>query len=143
MRYAYPCRIQRNEAEAEYLVSFPDVPEALTSGKDLPEAVEMAEDALVAALCTYVERRLAVPVPSPVMDGQEVVTVHPVAAAKLELYTAMRDQGMTKRALAQRMGLSGTTIGRLTDPDHRSHIDLVVNALRAVGRGLVVEGRAA
>ena len=143
MRYAYPCRIQRNEIEAEYLVSFPDVPEALTSGRDFPEAVEMAGDALVAALCTYVERRLAVPVPSAVMDGQEVVAVHPVAAAKLELYSAMRVQRLTKRALAERLGVSESTVGRLTDPDHRSHIDLVVNALREIGRGLVVEGRAA
>ena len=143
MRYAYPCRIQRNEAEAEYLVSFPDVPEALTSGKDFPEAVEMAGDALVAALCTYVERRLVVPVPSTVMDGQEVVAVRLVAAAKLELCSAMRAQRLTKRALAERLGVSESTVGRLTDPDHRSHIDLVVNALREIGRGLVVEGRAA
>ena len=64
----------------------------------------------------------------------------PVTAAKLELYTAMRDQGVTKCAVAERLGLSDSTVGRLTDPDHRSHIGLVSMALRSVGRGLVIEG---
>ena len=76
------------------------------------------------------------------MDGQEVVAVDPVTAAKLELYSAMRNQGDTKRVLAKRLRLSDTTVGRLTDPGHRSHISLVAKALRAVGRGLVIEGRA-
>lgn len=141
MRYAYPCQIRRGE-EGEYLVSFPDVPPALTSGNDPAEALEMAEDALSTALCMYVERRLPIPVPSPVLDGQEAVAVYPVVAAKLELYSAMRARKITKLALAERMGVSGTTIGRITNPVHRSHIGLVLKALRAVGRGLVVEGRA-
>ena len=106
------------------------------------EALEMAEDALSAALAMYVDQRLAVPVPSPVLDGQEVVAVDPVTAAKLELYSTMRERGVTKRALAKRLGLSDTTVGRLTDPGHRSHIGLVARALQAVGRGLVIEGRA-
>ena len=141
VRYAYPCQINRHEGD-EFVVSFPDVAGANTSGSDRVETLEMAADALSAALGMYVELHLAIPVPSAVLDGQEAVAVDPVTAAKLELYTAMRDQGVTKRALAKRLGLSDTTVGRLTDPDHRSHIGLVSKALRAVGRGLVIEGRA-
>ena len=120
------------------MVTFPDV----TGGTSRAEALELASDALAAALEMYVELREPIPVPSPVMDGQEVVAVDPVTAAKLELYTAMRDLGVSKRALARRLGLSDTTVGRLADPGHRSHIDHVIRALRAVGRGLVIEGRA-
>ena len=88
------------------------------------------------------ERRMAIPVPSPVLDGQEVVAVDPLTAAKLELYSAVRDQGITRHALVERLGLSDTTVGRLTNPDRRSRIDHVPRALRAVGPGLVIEGRA-
>ena len=123
-------------------MSFPDVRGANTSGKDRAEALEMAEDALAVALAMHVDQRLAIPIPSPVMDGQEIVTVDPVTAAKLELYSALRDRGITKRALAKRLGLSDTTAGRLIDPERRSRIDRVVAALHAVGRDLVVEGRA-
>ena len=141
MRYAYPCQITLHGGN-EFVVSFPDVAGALTGANDRDEALELAGDALAGALAGYVERRQAIPVPSPVLDGQEVVAVDPVTAAKLELYTAMRDQGITKRALAERLGLSDTTVGRLTDPDRRSRIDHVSSALRALGQDLVIEGRA-
>ena len=141
MRYAYPCQITPYEGN-ELVVSFPDVPGALTSGYSRAEALEAAGEALSVMLAGYVQDRKAIPVPSPVVDGQEVVAVDPVTAAKLELYSAMRNQGVTKRVLAKRLRLSETTVGRLTDPGHRSHISLVAKALRAVGRGLVIEGRA-
>lgn len=141
MRYAYPCQITPHEGN-ELVVSFPDVPGALTSGYSRAEALEAAGEALSVMLAGYVKDRKAIPVPSPVVDGQEVVAVDPVTAAKLELYSAMRDQGVSKRTLAERLGLSDTTVGRLTDPGHRSRISLVAKALRVLGRGLVIEGRA-
>ena len=49
MRYVYPC-VLRPEEGGGYYVVFPDVPGALTSGKDREETLEMGEDALVAAL---------------------------------------------------------------------------------------------
>ena len=138
MKYAYPCQITLHEGD-EFVVSFPDVPGALTGANDRDEALELAEDALSTVLAGYVKLRRPIPVPGPVADGQEIVAVDPVTAAKLDLHSALRDQGITKRALAERLGLSDTTVGRLTDPRHRSHISLVVRALRAVGRTLVVE----
>ncbi len=141
MRYAYPCQITCYEDD-EFVVSFPDVKGANTSGKNRIEALEMAEDALAVALGAYVKCREDIPVPSPVMDGQEVVAVRPIVAAKLELYSAMRQHRITKVALAKRLGLSDTSVSKINDPDHRSHISQVERALRAVGRGLVIEGRA-
>ncbi len=141
MRYAYPCQISCHEGN-EFVVTFPDVTEAITGANDRVEALELARDAVSVALTMYVDRRMAIPVPRPVLDGQEVVTVDPVTAAKLELYSAMRDQGITKRALTKRMGLSDTTVGRLVDPDHPTRIDHVTRALHSIGRDLVIEGRA-
>ena len=141
MRYAYPCQFTRYE-EDESAVSFPDAGGANTSGNDRNEALEMAEDALSAVLAGYLKLRRSIPVPSAMVDGQEIEAVNPIVAAKLELYSAMREQGITKRALAERLGLSDTTVGRLTDPDHRSNISQVTRALRSVGRNLVIEGRA-
>ena len=55
----------------------------------------------------------------------------------------MRTQGITKVALAARMDVSEGAIRKLLNPDHRSHISQVEKALRAVGRALVLEDRAA
>ena len=142
MRYLYPC-ILTPEKEGGFFVSFPDIPGALTCGDDRTEALEMAEDALVAMLAVYVQQQREIPTPSPVADGQELVAVPPIAAAKLALYTAMREQEITGDALAVRLNLSDSAIRKLLDPDCYSHISQIMKALRTVGRCLVIEDRAA
>lgn len=49
MIYAYPCEFTPDE-DGGLVVLFPDVPEAITGGKDKTEALMMAEDALVSSL---------------------------------------------------------------------------------------------
>ncbi len=138
MRYAYPCEMTP-EADGGFSVSFPDVPEALTCGDDRAEALAMAEDALAVALGAYVRAREDIPTPGPLLSGQVIVAVPLVVAAKLSLYTAMREQELSKVGLAARMGLSEGAIRKLMNPGHRSHIRQVEKALRHLGRRLVVE----
>ena len=59
-RLAYPVSLERQE-DGSILVSFPDIPEALTEGKTEQEALAEAEDCLVAALGGYVQARRAMP----------------------------------------------------------------------------------
>ena len=58
------------------------------------------------ALAGYVHERRDIPLPSPAVSSQVPVTVPPLVAAKLTLYSAMREQGVTKIALAKRLGLT-------------------------------------
>lgn len=141
MRYTYPCAITPDEKG--FSVSFPDVPEALTCGDDRAEALVMARDALATALAAYVHECWDVPAASAAVDGQPLIAVPPVVAAKLALYTAMRAQGVTNVALAARLGVSEGAVRKLVNPDHRSHIGHVEKALAAVGRTLVIEDRVA
>ena len=149
MRYAYPCNIVRDEEETRatgreaYNVTFPDVYGANTGGWSWEEALAKAEDCLGTALGMYVEAREDIPVPSPLQEGQVLIAVPPIVAAKLALYTAMRTQRITNVALGERLGLSESAVRKLVNPDHRSHISSVMKALRAVGRNLVIEDRAA
>ena len=149
MRYAYPCSIVRDEEEERatgreaYTVTFPDVYGANTGGWSWEEALEMAKDCLAVALGMYVKDREDIPAPSPLTEGQVLISVAPIVAAKLALYTAMREQGVTDVALAGQLGLEEGAVRRLLDPGHRSHITSVEKALKAVGRSLVVEDRAA
>ena len=149
MRYAYPCAITFDEEEKKatgrdaYLVTFPDLYGANTGGWSKEEALEMAEDCLAVALGMYITSREDVPLPSPLSEGQELIAVPTIMAAKLALYKAMRKQGVTNVALADRLGLSEGAVRRLVNPEHRSHIGQVERALRAVGHTLVVEDIAA
>lgn len=103
MRYAYPCNIARDEEEEgesgreAYTVTFPDVYGANTGGWSWEEAVEMAKDCLGVALGMYVKAREDIPAPSSLAEGQVLISVAPIVAAKLALYAAMREQGPNRR----------------------------------------------
>jgi antitoxin HicB len=148
MRYAYPCSIVRDEEEERasgreaYTVTFPDVYGANTGGWSWEEAVEMAKDCLGVALGMYVKDREDIPVPSSLAEGQVLISVAPIVAAKLALYSAMREQGVSNVALADRLGLQEKAVRRLLDPGHRSPMTSIERALQAVGRSLVVEDSA-
>ena len=141
MKYAYPCNLHPEDPSGFY-VTFPDVRGALTGGADEEEALAVAEDALVAILATHVREGEEIPAPSPAEPGQHLVPVPPLVAAKLALYTAMREQGVSSAELGHRLGSSEETVQRLVDPDYGSHLTPVMNALHAVGRSLVVEDAA-
>ena len=138
MIYAYPCDLRQDE-DGWFIVSFPDVPQAITGGPDRSEALYLASDALAVALAGHVLEGNDIPEPGERAVGQEMVAVPTVVAAKLALYSAMRAQQVTKVELARRLGVSEAAVRRLVNPDHRSHIGQVNKALAAVGHSLVVE----
>ena len=147
MRYSYPCQIVRDVEEARvsgreaYVVTFRDVEPAITGGLSWTEAVDMASDCLGVALGFYVTDDEDLPSPSSPLDGEVMISVAPLVAAKLAVYTAMREQGMSRASLAERLDMDGEAIRRLLDPRYRTHLTIVERALAVVGRSLVVEDR--
>lgn len=145
MKYVYPCNIRRDEEELKetgreaYNVTFPDLPEAITCGWSWDEAVEMAEDVLGLCLAHYCTHLGYTPIPSLPTKAQVMVAVPPLVTAKLTINSAMREQGITKQALAEKLGLAEEATRRLLDPTYRTHFSHVEKALRAVGRSLIIE----
>ena len=136
MAYAYPYEIEEDEG-GFFLLTFPDVPEAGTDGEIREEAEEGALDCLLAALGGYIEARRDIPSPGRKRGaGKDVLP--PLVAAKLSLYQAMRDDGISQMELSCRTGHDQKDIRRLLDVDHRSHIGLAEDALEKIGRRLVV-----
>ena len=129
-------------AEGGWVVTFPDVPEAITQGEDRAEALRHARDALETALGFYVEDRRALPVPG-AADGRETVAPDALVCAKLALYEAMREQGVTKAELGRRLGWHPPQVERVLALTHASRLDQVEAALAAVGQRLVVGVRRA
>lgn len=142
MVYSYPCEITSDE-DGEMVVSFPDVPEAITGGRDRSEALRLAADALSAALAGYVHDRRDIPSPNTASPDQVLVSVPAVMTAKLALYSALRSQNITESELARRLGVRRSTVRKLTDPDSRSRIGQLQEALDAVGCRLVIDVTAA
>lgn len=120
------------------VVSFPDVPEAITQGDDLADARAMAEDALGLALLTYPERGLPLPKARARGKGLIPVAVAPDVAAKLAVLEAFRTADITKSELARRIGKNEKEVRRILDPRHATKLATLTEALNALGHRLVV-----
>ena len=119
-------------------VSFPDVPEAITEGRNEAEAYAQAEEALGLALLTYPTRGLPLPKPRGRGAGLISITVEPAIAAKLALLEAIREKGMSQRAFARLIGKDEKEARRILDPKHATKLATLTAALRKLGQRLVI-----
>jgi antitoxin HicB len=123
-------------------VSFPDVPEALTWGDDQREALELAQHCLVTALDWRVQHGQPIPRPG-AARRRPMIAVPPLVAAKLALYTALREQGIDTAGLAGRLGVSEQVVRSMLHLKRRTHIAHLERALALLGVQLEVTVREA
>lgn len=133
----YPVRLKAAD-EGGYIVTFPDIPEAITQGEDIEDALQHAADALESALDFYFEARRRIPMPSAPKRGQRTVELSPSVAAKVLLLNEMLRQKVRPAELARRIGTTPQEVSRLTNLRHSSKIDRVDAAMRALGKRLIV-----
>jgi antitoxin HicB len=131
---SYPARIAR-DGEG-FMVSFPDIPEALTGGATREEALDMAADALTTAMDFYFEDRRTVPPPSEPKRGQVMIDLPPSVGAKVLLLNEMILQGTRNADLARLMNVRPQEVNRLTDLHHPTKIDTIAAALKVLGKRL-------
>ena len=122
--------------EGGFLVTFADVPEAITGGSDREEALVNAQDALEISLLTYAQD--GKPLPAPAARRGEPIFVSAGVAVKMAFIEAFRASGLTRVALAQRLGKQETEVRRMLDPYHRTKLASMEAALRSLGKQLVV-----
>jgi Uncharacterized conserved protein len=135
--FRYPVRIDPDGNG--FVVSFPDIPEALTGGATLEEAREMAVDALLTAFEFYLEDGRPVPEPSPLKHGDEFVELSASQAAKILLLNELLSQKVRPVDLAKRLNDSPQSVNRLLNVRHVSKIDSVEKALTSLGRHLKLQ----
>ena len=137
----YPARFVRDKESGGFVVTFPDVPEAITEGESLEEAMRQAEEALELALTFYVEASKDLPRPGPLKRGMRLVPVPPLSEAKFMLYEELRYAGIRNIDLARRLGCSPSQVDRLLDIQHKSKLDQLQAAFAALGKRLSIHVR--
>lgn len=129
--FKYPAVLTPDDNDT-ILVTFPDVPGAITFGNDQDDALGHAVDALETMLNTYIQDREDIPLPSPA-EGRPTVAPTLLGSLKLILYIAMRARGWRKADLARALDLDPRMVDRLLDLRHRSTVTQLDQALQACG----------
>ncbi len=76
-KYVYPAIFHPNETDSSYTITFPDLPGCITEGKDMANALFMAQDALEVWLADSEDHKDSIPVPGapPQVAGPEFVNL--------------------------------------------------------------------
>jgi antitoxin HicB len=135
----YPAKFTPDRTAGGFVVTFPDVPEAITQGDTIEEAMAMASEALELALTFYTEKWADLPAPGSLKRGMRMVRVPALSEAKFRLYSALRAAGIKKVDLARRMKCSPSQVDRLLDISHHSQLDRMEAAFSAIGKRLAIE----
>jgi antitoxin HicB len=125
-------------AKSGLIVSFPDVPEAITQGRNEANARTMAAEALGMVLLTYLEQGKPLPKASKRRNNLVAINVEPEVAAKLAVIEAFKSARITQGELASRLGKDGREVRRILDPNHATKLPALTQALKALGRRLVI-----
>ena len=137
-QFVYPATLTPDAQDGGFVVTFVDVPEAITQGDAVPEALHQAADCLEEAIVGRIRRRDAIPEPSPIQAGQYAVAVPAHTAAKAALYVALRQTQLTQVELAARLHCDEKEVRRLLDPRHASKLSRMEAALTLLGQQLVI-----
>lgn len=124
-----------------FVVTFRDIPEAITQGDTFAQAYAMAIDALTTAMDFYVEDRRPVPLPSPARSGEHLLALPPTIVAKVLLHNTCLESRTRPADLARAMGIKPQEVHRILDLHHATKIDTLAAALRALGCELVIQAR--
>lgn len=132
----YPALItQSNDG---YTVTFRDIPEALTCGDTLDDALDMGSDALLTAMDFYFEDRRPVPLPSKKQEAEQYISLPPSVFAKVLLLNEMLKQNISNAELARRLLTRQQEVQRITNIHHTTKIDTIESALNQLGKQLQI-----
>jgi antitoxin HicB len=134
MQFAYPIRLTRDRKDRGFIVRCRDIPEAITQGDTVEQALTEAEGALQAAIEGRIEDGLDIPTPSAPKRGEQIVAAPITSALKAAVYISMREQGVSKSELARRMGAHEKEARRMLDPHQQTKVPTLARALAVLGR---------
>lgn len=134
--FKYPVTLTFDKKDGGFVVTFKDVPEAITQGDTVPQALAAAKEALESALDFYFEDKRAVPAPSKPKRGQRVIELPASLSAKVLLLNEMIVQNVRPAELARRLKTTPQEVNRLTNVRHTTRIDSIATALQALGKQL-------
>jgi antitoxin HicB len=156
----YPVVLEPDD-NGTWLVICPDLPEVTTWGEDREDALRHAADAIEEALAARMahrepipepsrnkatststgRRKLNLPIAAKAKPATRIPTLPPLTEAKVALYRAAHSAGISKAELGRRLGWHAPQIDRLFDLNHHSRIEQIDQALRALGKRIVVSVR--
>jgi antitoxin HicB len=121
-RFQYPVLLTAAD-EGGYVVTCRDLPQLVTQGETVQDALEQASDAMDEVFATYLIEGIDFPAPSKARRREHLVSPPAETVAKAALYVVMRKAGITKIQLARRLGVAQLVTSKSSEPVMRSQYE--------------------
>lgn len=135
--FTYPVELSE-QTEGGYLVTFPDVPEAITQGDSIEDSMKQATDCLEEAIANRIEMKLDIPEGGNPTNQQATISLPATLAAKTALYLTVRKAKLTNTNLAKKLNCDEKEVRRLLDPHFNSKIPRIEQVLHQLGQRLEI-----
>lgn len=126
--FAFPVTLTPDRDDCGFVVTFRDLPEAITQGDSVEQSLSEAADCLEEAIAARIDEGLEIPKPSH-SDQDILVPVPLMTAWKAKLYSAIQKSNRTIADLSYQLGMSELKTQQLLDPRAEVDISLIKSTL--------------
>ena len=132
--FVYPAKFERGDKPGVFVISFRDVPEAISQGAGEGDALWQASDCLGEAIAGRIADGREIPKASRAARGERMIPLPAQMAAKAAVYLAMREAGMTNVQLARKLGCDEKEVRRMLNPKHPTKLPRIKEVLDVLGK---------
>ncbi|WP_372423497.1 type II toxin-antitoxin system HicB family antitoxin [Salinarimonas chemoclinalis] len=136
MQLSYPVAIE--PVDGDHVVVVRGLPEIVTAGDTVEEALALAADALEVVLGARMDRGRDVPEPTAPEPGEQLVPLLPLLGAKLAVYLALRTSGISADEFAARLGVAPRDVRDLLSTKADTPLASLARAAEALDTRLVI-----
>lgn len=120
-----------------WMVTVPAFPEVTTFGDTQPEACLNGRKAIEEAIAARMADGEDLPIPLTECEGvSRCVEISALTYLKVALYMICREKEVTRAELARRLGWHREQVDRLFRLDHKSQLDQLEAAFKAIGESI-------
>jgi antitoxin HicB len=135
--FQYPVLL-KPAREGGFVVTCRDLPELITQGENLSDALAAASDAMDEVFAAYIAGKRNFPAASKARRGEYLVAPPAGTVAKAALCVAMREAGISNVQLARRLGVDEKEVRRMLDPHYGTKLPRIAEAIELLGKRLVI-----
>ena len=136
-RFSYPAIFTPDDNG--FVVTFRDLPEAITQGDTKEQATIEATDCLEEAIAARIDDKLDIPWPSLPQVTEHLIILPIQTALKATLYVAMEESKMTKVELARLLNVDEKEVRRILAPSHGTKLSTIEKALSVLGKKIELQ----
>lgn len=138
-RFAYSATFTPDSVDGGFVITFRDLPEAITQGDSEQQGLVEAADCLEEAITARIDARLEIPEPTSLQAGEHNIVLPVQTALKATLYLSMKETAITKVQLAKLIEVDEKEVRRILDPRHGTKISTIERALAALGKKIELQ----